>query len=148
MNKSNTKFHWISNLIGIQWNPSGRARNVSLKFQSLVHFHAPSFTNPVYFPPMTGHPFSKATSCVACLEEFHCIVSGQAPVCRLLNQPFINFRRFTVSMGPSLPVPNHIHIRQVSPQPSCSNICQIQMWFNESNTSCKSRTIPYTEIKT
>ena len=47
----------------IQWNPSGKAREVSLKLQNLVNFHAPFFTNHVGFflPLMTGHLFWKAT---------------------------------------------------------------------------------------
>ena len=32
----------------IQWIPSGKARNVSLKLWNLVHFHAPFFTNHVH----------------------------------------------------------------------------------------------------
>ena len=47
--------------IQLQWHPSGKARNASLKLQNLVHFHAPVFTNHVYFtphdkpPPLKGH---------------------------------------------------------------------------------------------
>ena len=44
---------------GIQWNPSGKARNVSLKLQNLVHFHAPFFTNHVYFTPHDRPPVLK-----------------------------------------------------------------------------------------
>ena len=43
----------------IQWNPSGKARNVSLKLQNLVHFHAPFFTNHVYFTPHDRPPLLK-----------------------------------------------------------------------------------------
>ena len=35
----------------IQWNPSGKTMKVSLKLQNLVYFHAPFFTNHVYFTP-------------------------------------------------------------------------------------------------
>ena len=40
----------------IQWNPSRKARVVSLKLQNLVHFHAPFFTNHVYFTPHDRPP--------------------------------------------------------------------------------------------
>ena len=43
----------------LQWNPSGKARNVSLKLQNLVHFHAPFFTNHVYFTPHDRPPLLK-----------------------------------------------------------------------------------------
>ena len=43
----------------LQWNPSGKARNVSLKLQNLVHFHAPIFTNNVYFTPRYRPPLLK-----------------------------------------------------------------------------------------
>ena len=43
----------------IQWNSSGKARNVSLKLQNLVHFHAPFFTNHVYFTPHDRPPLLK-----------------------------------------------------------------------------------------
>ena len=38
-------------IIYIQWNPSEKARNVSRSLRNLVHFHAPFFTNHVYFTP-------------------------------------------------------------------------------------------------
>ena len=47
----------------VQWNPSEKARNVPLKLWNLVHFHAPFFTNHVYFtshdrsPLLKGHYF-------------------------------------------------------------------------------------------
>ena len=62
----------------VQWNPSGKARNVSLKLQNLVHFHAPFFTNHVYFTPhdrpplLKGHPLGWPKR-VAFIEGFHCI---------------------------------------------------------------------------
>ena len=43
----------------IQWNPSGKARNVSLKLQNLVHFRAPFLTNHVYFTPHDRPPLLK-----------------------------------------------------------------------------------------
>ena len=43
----------------IQWSSSGKARNVSLMLQNLVHFHAPFFTNHVYFPPHDRPPLLK-----------------------------------------------------------------------------------------
>ena len=43
----------------VQWNPSGEARNVSLKLQNLVHFHAPFFTNHIYFTPHDRPPLLK-----------------------------------------------------------------------------------------
>ena len=43
----------------IQWNPSGKARDVSLKLQSVVHFHAPFFTNHLYFNPHDRLPLLK-----------------------------------------------------------------------------------------
>ena len=43
----------------IQWNPSGKAGNVSLKLQNLVHFHAPFFTNHAYFTPHDRPPLLK-----------------------------------------------------------------------------------------
>ena len=43
----------------IQWNPAGKARNVSLKLQNLAHFCAPSFTNHVYFTPHDRPPLLK-----------------------------------------------------------------------------------------
>ena len=43
----------------LQWNPSGKARNVTLKFQNSVHFHAPFFTNHVYFTPRDRPPLLK-----------------------------------------------------------------------------------------
>ena len=39
---------WFDNCV---WNPSGKTGEVSLKLQNLVHFHAPFFTNHVYFTP-------------------------------------------------------------------------------------------------
>ena len=52
----------ISNVtMEIQGNPSGKARNVSLKLQTLFHFHAPFFTNHAFILPlMTGNLFRKA----------------------------------------------------------------------------------------
>ena len=43
----------------LQCNPSGKARNVSLKLQNLVHFHAPLFTNHAYFTPHDRPPLLK-----------------------------------------------------------------------------------------
>ena len=63
----------------IQWNPSGKARNVSLKLQNLVHFHEPFFTNHVYFTPhdrpplLKGHHVGWPLRWVAFIEGFHCI---------------------------------------------------------------------------
>ena len=49
-------------LAEIQWNPSGKAWEVSVKLQSLVYFHAPLFTFIMFILPlMTGHLFWKAT---------------------------------------------------------------------------------------
>ena len=63
--------------LDIQWNPSGEAnREVSLKFQNLVHFHAAFCANHVYFTPMTGHLFWKAF-----IEGFHSIII----VCDILS---------------------------------------------------------------
>ena len=44
---------------GIQWNPYGKARNVSLKLQNLIHIYAPFFTNHVYFTPHDRPPLLK-----------------------------------------------------------------------------------------
>ena len=41
------------------WNPSGKAREVSIKLQNLVHFHAPFFTNHVYLTPHDRPPLLK-----------------------------------------------------------------------------------------
>ena len=43
----------------LQWNPSGKARKVSLKLQNLVNFNAPFFTNHVYFTPRDRPPLLK-----------------------------------------------------------------------------------------
>ena len=43
--------YFIYICLHVQWNPSWKARKVSLKLQNLVHFHAPFFTNHVYFTP-------------------------------------------------------------------------------------------------
>ena len=43
----------------MRWNPSGKARNVSLKLQNLVHFCAPLSTNHVYFTPHDRPPLLK-----------------------------------------------------------------------------------------
>ena len=43
----------------IQWNPSGKARKVSLKLQNSVHFQAQFFTNHVYFTPHDRQPLLK-----------------------------------------------------------------------------------------
>ena len=43
----------------IQRNTSGKARKVSLKLQNSVHFHAPYFTNHVYFTPHDRPPLLK-----------------------------------------------------------------------------------------
>ena len=49
-------------LAEIHWNPSGKAREVSVKLQNLVYFHAPLFTFIMFILPlMTGHLFWKAT---------------------------------------------------------------------------------------
>ena len=45
--------------VEIQWNPSGKPRNVSIKLQNLVHFHAPFFTNHVYFTSHDKPPLLK-----------------------------------------------------------------------------------------
>ena len=50
---------YVNNNFIIQWNPSGEARNVSLKLQNLVHFHAPFFTNHIYFTPHDRPPLLK-----------------------------------------------------------------------------------------
>ena len=50
----------------IQWNPSEKARKVSLKLQNWVHFQAQLFTNHVYFTPHDRQPL------VAFIEGFHC----------------------------------------------------------------------------
>ena len=59
------------NIWKIQWNPSWKARNVSLKLQNLVHFRAPFITNHVFLPLMTGHLFWKATILGAFIGGFH-----------------------------------------------------------------------------
>ena len=46
-------------VIHIQWNLSGKDRKVSLKLQNLVHFHAPFFTNHIYFTPRDRPPLLK-----------------------------------------------------------------------------------------
>ena len=57
----------------IQWKSSGEAREVSLKLQNLVHFHAPFFTNHVYFAPHDRPPLLKGRHFwVAFIEGFHC----------------------------------------------------------------------------
>ena len=43
----------------VQWNPSGKARNVSLKLQKLVVFHVPFFRNHVCFTPHDRPPLLK-----------------------------------------------------------------------------------------
>ena len=46
---------WV---IKVQWNPSGKVRNVSQKLQIWVHFHAPFFANHVYFTPHDRPPLN------------------------------------------------------------------------------------------
>ena len=57
----------------IQWSPSGKARNVLLKLQNLVHFHAPFFTNHVYFTTYDRSSLERPPSWVAFIEGFRCI---------------------------------------------------------------------------
>ena len=45
----------------IHWNPSGKARTVSLKLQNLAYFQAPFLIIMFISPLMTGHLFWKAT---------------------------------------------------------------------------------------
>ena len=44
----------------VQWKPSEKARDVSLKLQTLVHFHPPLFTNYVYFTHYDRPPLLKS----------------------------------------------------------------------------------------
>ena len=53
------RFHPLLQASQIQRNPSGKARNVSIKLQNLVHFHASFFTNHVYFTPHDRPPLLK-----------------------------------------------------------------------------------------
>ena len=50
---------WCISHFVLQWNPSGKARNVSLKLRNLVHFHAQFFINHVYFTPHDRPPLLK-----------------------------------------------------------------------------------------
>ena len=50
----------------------------------------------------------------------------------LLNQ-FPQFRNFSVSPKYMLAIEYHVHIRQVSPQMSCGDTCQIRIWCKKSN---------------
>ena len=60
--------------LDIQWNPSGKARKVSLKLQNLVRFHAPFFTNYVlFYPSWQATSFERPPSWVAFIEGFHFI---------------------------------------------------------------------------
>ena len=45
--------------VGLQWNPSRKARNVSGKLGNLVHFQSPFFTYHVYFTPHDRPPLLK-----------------------------------------------------------------------------------------
>ena len=51
--------HIYMRYLYIQWNPSAKARNVLLKLQNLANFHAPFFTNHVYFTPHDRPPLLK-----------------------------------------------------------------------------------------
>ena len=62
-------------LFVIQWNSSGKARDVSLKLRNLVHFHAPLLQIMFILPLMTGHLFWKATILGDFIEGFYCIHS-------------------------------------------------------------------------
>ena len=58
-------YQWMYDpvIMYIQWNPSGKGRNVSLQLQNLVHFHAPFFLEiMLILPLMTDHLFWKATT--------------------------------------------------------------------------------------
>ena len=50
-----TRVYWHNCVI--QWTPSGKAKEVSLKLHNLVHFHAPFFTNHVSFTSHDRPPF-------------------------------------------------------------------------------------------
>ena len=49
--------YWILGII--QWNPAGRARDVSLKLRNVAHFRAPFFTNHVFITPHDRPPLLK-----------------------------------------------------------------------------------------
>ena len=67
----------------------------------------------------------------------------------LLSQfcPFRYFPIFSESSKHHLHVEYHVHIWQVSPQPSCGDTCQTWMWFEWSNICfCKIENFPNGEI--
>ena len=49
----------LSGQNAIQWNPSWKARNVSLKLQNSAYFHAPFFLNYIYIAPLDRPPLLK-----------------------------------------------------------------------------------------
>ena len=58
----------------IQWNPSGKAKNVSLKLQNLAHFHAPFFSKScLFYPSWQATSFERPLFWVAFMEGFNCI---------------------------------------------------------------------------
>ena len=96
------KANFLRSVIFQIFQYSGKARNVTLKFQNLVHFCAPFFTNHVYFTPHDRPPL---------LKGHH------------LGWPLK--RGSTVLSKHTLAIESHIYIWQVSPQLSCGGTCQI-----------------------
>ena len=67
----------------------------------------------------------------------------------LLSQfpPFRYFPIFSALSNHTLAIEYHVYIWQVSPQLSCSDTCQIWMWFEESNMCfCQVENFAYGEI--
>ena len=87
---------------------------------------------------------NKRTSANKCC--FHWLLSSGVGVTKPISSVPL-FSKILVMWEETLAIEHHVYIWQVSPQLSCGDICQIWMWFEESNMYfCHNENFAYGEI--
>ena len=129
-----TNFHWISNSIKISLVGQAPGHYPTLRTYGTMaadSLEQPGFQQPQYWPSFIGI-FQFGHQGWGLLSQF---------------PPFCYFPKFSSLSKHTLTVKYRVYIWQVSPQLSCGDICQIWMWFEESNMNfCEIESFAYGEI--